>query len=76
MSAVKEKRNLNAENNSRPGAVNLRSWKIGLSAALDITVTSSLQPNIISHAAEKSGYEIEAAAYQKYAQYENNCAQQ
>ena len=35
-----------------------------------------MQPNIISHAAEKSGYAIEAAEEQKYAQYENSCAQQ
>ena len=52
------------------------SWKSGQSAALDIAATSSLQPNIIFHAAEKSGYAIEAAEDRKYAQYENNCAQQ
>ena len=56
--------------------VYLPCWKSGQSAALDITVTSSLQPNIISHAAEKSGYAIEAAEDRKYAQYENCCAQQ
>ena len=39
-------------------------------------LTSSLQPNIISHTAEKSGYAIEAAEDRKYAQYENTCAQQ
>ena len=76
LSPVIEKRNLIAENNSRPGDVYLPCWKSGQSAALDITVTSSLQPNIISHAAEKSGYAIEAAEDRKYAQYENSCAQQ
>ena len=35
-----------------------------------------MQLNIISHAAEKSGYAIEAAEDRKYAQYENSCAQQ
>ena len=76
LSPVIEKRNLIAENNSRPGGVYLPSWKFGQSAALDITVTSSLQPNIISHSAEKSGYAIKAAEDRKYAQYENGCAQQ
>ena len=61
LSPVIEKRNLIAENNSRPGDFYLHSWKSGLSAALDRTVTSSLQPNVISHAAKKSGYAIEAA---------------
>ena len=76
LSPVTEKRNLIVENNSRPGDVYLLSWKSGQSAALDITVTSSLQPNIITYAAEKSGYAIEAAEDRKYAQYENSCAQQ
>ncbi|XP_075259889.1 uncharacterized protein LOC142351636 [Convolutriloba macropyga] len=76
LSPIIEKRNLIAENNSRPGDVYLPCWKSGQSAALDITVTSSLQPNIISHASEKSGYAIEAAEDRKYAQYENSCAQQ
>ena len=39
-------------------------------------MTSSLQPMIISHAAEKSAYEIEAADNRKFAQYENGCDQQ
>ena len=76
LSQVIEKRNLIAENNSRPGDVYLPSWKSGQPAALDITVTSSLKPNIFSHAAEKSGYAIEAAEGRKYAQHENSCAQQ
>ena len=76
LSPVIEKRNLIGEKNSRPGNFYLPCWKFGQSAALDITVTSSLQPNIISHAAEKSGYAIEAAEDRKLAQYENSCAQQ
>ena len=58
---VIEKRNLNAGNSSRPGDIFLPSWKSGRPAALDVTVTSPLQPNIINHAAQKSGYAIEAA---------------
>ena len=64
------------ENNSRPGDVYLPSWKFGQSAALDISVTSFLQMNIIFLVAEKSDYAIEAAEDRKYAQYENSCAQQ
>ena len=65
-----EKRNLIAGNGSRPGDIFLPSCKSGRSAALDVTVTSPLQPNIINHAAEKSGYAIEAAEEQQYAQHE------
>ena len=76
LSSVIEKRNFIAENNSRPGDVYMPCWKSGQSAALYITVTSSLQPENISHVAEKSGYAIEAAEDRKYAQFENSCAQQ
>ena len=38
-------------------------------------MTFSLEPNIISHAAEKSGKAMEAAKDQKYAQYENKAQQ-
>ena len=76
LAPVFEKRNLIAENNSRPADVYLLSWKSGQAAALDITVTFSLQLNIIFYAAEKSCYAMEAAEDRKYAQYENSCAQQ
>ena len=71
-----EKRNFIAENNSRQGDGYLPSWKSGQFAALEITMTSSLQPSIISYAAERSGYAIEASEDRKYDQYENSCAQQ
>ena len=61
LSPVNKKRKLIAENNARPGDSYLSSWKSGQSANLDISVTSSLQPNIISHAAEKFVYAIRAA---------------
>ena len=76
LSPVIEKRNLIAGNGSRPGDIFLPSWKSGRPAALDVTVTSPLQPNIINHAAEKSGYAIEAAEERKYAQHENDCSEQ
>ena len=72
LSPVIEKRNLIAGNGSRPGDIFLPSWKSGRPAALDVTVASPLQPNIINHAAEKSGYAIEAAEERKYAQHEKN----
>ena len=70
LSPVIEKRNLIAGNISRPGDVFLPSWKSGRPAALDVTVTSPLQPNIINHAAYNSGYVNEAAKERKYAQHE------
>ena len=76
LSPVIEKRNFIAGNSSRPGKTFLPSWKLGRSAALDVTVTSPLQPNVINHAAEQSGYAIEAAEEQKYAQHENSCSEQ
>ena len=76
LSPVIEKRNLIAGNGSRPGDIFLPSWKSGRPAAPDVTVTSPLQPNIINHAAEKSGYAIEAAEERKYAQHEKNCSEQ
>ena len=75
LSQVIEKRNLIA-GNARPGDIFLPSWKSGRPAALDVTVTSPLQPNITNHAAEKSGYAIQAAEERKYAQHENSCSEQ
>ena len=50
-----------AQKNSYPGDIYVPSWKPVQSAALDILMTSSLQPNTIFHAAEKYGFAIEAA---------------
>ena len=69
LSQVIEKRILIAGNGSRPGDIFLPSWKSGRPAALDVTVTSPLQPNFINHTAEKSGYAIEAAEERKYSQH-------
>ena len=75
MSPVIEKRNLIAGNSSRYGDIFLPSWKSGRPAALDVTATSPMQPNIINHATEKSGYALEAAEERKYA-HENSCSEQ
>ena len=76
LSQVIEKQNLIAGNSSRPGDIFLHSWKSGRPAALDVIVSSRLQRNVINHAAEKSGYAIEAAEERKYAQNENGCSEQ
>ena len=75
LSQVIEKRNLIAENNSRPANVYLPSWESIHSVALDIMLTFSLPPNVYSHAAEKTGYANENAEDRRYAQYEDACAQ-
>ena len=64
------------KNSSRPGDIFPPSWKSVRPAALDVTVTSPLQSNIINQAAEKSGYAIEAAEERSYAQHKNNCSEQ
>ena len=76
MSPVIEKRNIFAGNSSGPGDIFLPSRKSSRPAALDVNVTSPLQPNIINHAAEKSSYAIEAAEERKYAQHENCFSEQ
>ena len=76
LSPVIKKWNLIGGKSYRPGNIFLPSWKSGRPAALDVTVTSPLQPNIINYAAEKSGYAIDAAEEQKYAQHENSCSEQ
>ena len=75
LSPVNAKRNHIAVNISRPGDKFLPSLKSGRPAVIDVTVTSPLHPNIINHAAEKSGYAIVAAEERKYAQHEKNCSE-
>ena len=60
LSSVIEKRNPIARKSSRPGGIFL----------------PPPQPNIINHAAEKSGYAIETAEEQKYANRKNSCSEQ
>ena len=46
------------------------------SAALDVTITSSLQPNTIQNAAEMSSYPIDAAEDQLFRMHEQKRSQQ
>ena len=62
-------KNLIPEANSRPGDVYLLCWSAGQPAALDITITSPLQPSISSNAARKSGFALRAADDRKLKQY-------
>ena len=39
------------DKNSRPGDIYLPSWSAGQPTALDFTITSTMQPSLISHAA-------------------------
>ena len=74
LSPVCGEKNLIPETISRPGDVYLRCWSAGQPAALDITITSPLQPNIISNAARKSGFALRAAEDRKLEQYSQQCA--
>ena len=74
LSPVCEQKNLIPETNCRPGDVYLPFWSVGQPAALDITITSPLQPSIISNAARKSGFALRAAEDRKLEQYSQQCA--
>ena len=50
LSPICEQKNLRPETNSRPGGVFLLCWSAAQPAALDVTITSPLQPSIISNA--------------------------
>ena len=73
LSPVCEQKNLIPETNSRPGDVYLPYWSAGQTAALDITITSPLQPSIISNTASKSGFALRAAEDRKLEQYPQQC---
>ena len=47
----------------------------GQPAALDITVTPSLQSSLIINASEKSGFPLSAAEKKKYEQYAQKCSE-
>ena len=74
LSPVCEQENLIPETNSRPGNMYLPCWSAGQPAALDITITSPLQPSIISNAARKSGVALRAAEDRKLEQFSQQCA--
>ena len=67
VSPVRQQKNLIPEKNPRPGDVYLPCWSAGQPAALDMTITSSLQTSIILNAARKSGFALKAAKDRKLA---------
>ena len=60
--------------NSRHGDVYLPCWSAGQPAALDVNISSPLQPSIISNAARTSGFALEAAEERKFEQFSQKCA--
>ena len=75
LSPVCEQKNLIPDNNSRPGDIYLPSWSAGQPSALDVTITSPLQPSLISDAARRCGSALTNAEYRKYEQYAHKCAE-
>ena len=74
LTPVREQKNLMPETNSRPGDLYLPCWSAGQPAALDITITSPLQPSNISNAARKYGFALRAAEDRNFEQYFQQCA--
>ena len=50
------------------------NWSAGQPAALDVTITSPLQPILISHAT-RCGFAVTNAEERKYVQYALKCAE-
>ena len=74
LSLFGEQKNLIPETNSRPGDMYLPCWSTGQPAALDVTITSPLQPSVISNAARKSVFALKAAEDRKLEQCSQQCA--
>ena len=66
LSPFSEQKSLLPDNNSRPGDIFLPVWNAGQLAALDVTVTSTLQSSLNINASEKSGFALPAAEDRKY----------
>ena len=67
----KEIKHLLKDSNKRPGDVFIPIWSRGRPAALDITVTSSMQPSTLLNASKKSGYVAERAENSKFSRIGN-----
>ena len=50
-------------------------WNSGQPAALDVTLTSSLQSSLITNASEKRGFALSAVEDRKYKQYAQKCVE-
>ena len=74
LSPVCQQKNLIPETNSRPGDVYLPCRSAGQPAALDITITSPLQPTVISNWARKTDFAPRAGEDRKLEQYSQQCA--
>ena len=51
------------------------TWSAGQPSALDVTITSPLQPSLISDAARRCGFALTNAEDRKYEQYAQKCAE-
>ena len=50
-------------------------WNSGQPAALDVTLTSSLQSSLITNSSEKRGFALSAVEDRKYKQYAQKCSE-
>ena len=73
-SQEEKKINLIPESQSRPGDIFVPTWKPRKLAALEVTVTPSLQSTSLTNAATKAGFAHDAANEQMYCFHDNNCA--
>ena len=75
LAPICEKENLIPDNNSRRGDIYLPSWSAGEQSALDVTITSPMQPSLISDAERRCGLALTNAEDRKYEQYAQKCAE-
>ena len=57
----------------KPGDVYLPAWFLGCDAALDVTVITPIQDDIIVRASQKGGVAADIAHKRKLAKYYNDC---
>ena len=75
LTPVCEQKNLIPDNNSRQGHIYLPRWSAGQPSALDVTITSPLQPSLISDAARMCDFALTNAEDRKHEQYAQKCAE-
>ena len=75
LSPVCKQKYLIPDNNSRSGDIYLPSWSAGQPSALEVNITSALQPSLISDAARRCGFALTNAEDRKYEQYAQKCAE-
>ena len=74
LSPVCEQKYLLPENNSRLGDMYLPSFLAGQPAALDVTITSTLQASLISDASRTCGFSVTLAEDRKIGHYYQTCS--